>query len=52
MGGSHIEITKEALKLFIKSLLVGRKSGVLSFGGKTEWCKKMVELRESIAMRQ
>ena len=40
MGGTRIEITKEALKLFIQSLPVGSKFGVLSFGGKSEWCKR------------
>ncbi len=40
MGGTRIEITKEALKLFIQSLPVGCKFGVLSFGGRTEWSKR------------
>ena len=37
MGGRRIEITKEALKLFIKSLPVGSKFAILGFGSQSSF---------------
>jgi Mg-chelatase subunit ChlD len=40
MGVKRMEITKDALKLFIQSLPVGSQFAILSFGTKSYWCKK------------
>jgi Mg-chelatase subunit ChlD len=37
MEGRRIEITKEALKLFIKSLPVGSKFAILGFGSQSSF---------------
>ena len=39
MGGPRMEITKDALKLFIQSLPVGSQFAILSFGSDSHWCE-------------
>ena len=38
MGGRRIEITKDALKLFMQSLPVGCNFSVIGFGSNPEFC--------------
>lgn len=37
--GERMEMTKEALKLFIQSLPVGSQFAILSFGDESCWCE-------------
>jgi Mg-chelatase subunit ChlD len=37
--GERMEITKDALKLFIQSLPVGSQFAILSFGYESCWCE-------------
>jgi Mg-chelatase subunit ChlD len=39
MKGERMEITKDALKLFIQSLPVGSQFAILSFGSESCWCE-------------
>ena len=39
MKGERMEITKDALKLFIQSLPVGSQFAILSFGSDSHWCE-------------